>query len=120
MSSSPSASEMPDTDAVNVSFTRAVPAIVGAPVAAVFVAAGSSSGPATAADGLLLSGRGSLPRVHTAPAVPQSRPPGSVTATASSESGSTVISHRSWRPSTRRACVTLPAVTEKDSSRSVL
>ena len=111
--SSPSASEMPDTDAVSVSSTRAVPLMVGAPAAAVF-------GTATVTDGLLLSGCGSSPRVQTAPVVPQSRPPGSVIATASRESGSTVISHKSWRPSTRRARVTLPAVTEKDTSRSVL
>ena len=38
---------------------------------------GSLSGPATVADGLLLSGLGSFPRVHTAPAVPQALPPGS-------------------------------------------
>ena len=111
---------MPDTDAVSVSSTRAVPLMVGAPVAAVFVTTGSSCGPATVADGLLLSGLGSSPRVHTAPAVPQARPPGSVIVTASPESGSTVISHRSWRPSTRRACVTSPPVTVNDSSRSVL
>ena len=78
---------------------------------------GSVGGPATVPDGLLLSGRGSSPRVHTAPAVPQARLPGSVTVTALREPGSTVISHRSWRPSTRRAPVTLPSVTVKDSPR---
>ena len=110
---------MSDTDAVSVSFTCAVPLIVGAPVATVFVTAGSSSGPATVADGLLLSGLGSSPRVHTAPVVPQSRPPFSVIVTASRESGSTVISHRSCRPSTRRAPVTSPSSTSKASSRIV-
>ena len=80
---------------------------------------GVADAPATVADGLLLRGLGSSPRVHTAPVVAQARLPGSVIATASRESGSTVISHRSWRPSTRRALVTSPAVTVKDSSRNV-
>ena len=64
---------------------------------------GSLGGPATVADGLLLNGLGSFPRVHTAPAVPEAPPPGSEIVTTSRDSGSTVISHRSWRPSTRRA-----------------
>ena len=81
---------------------------------------GSFGGPDTVADGLLLSGRGSFPRVHTAPLAPQARPPESVTVTASRESGSTVTSHRSRLPLTRRALVTSPSVTVKDSSRKVV
>ena len=110
---------MPDVEAVSSSPTCGVPLTVGVPVAAVLLS-GSPAGPATVADGLLLSGLGSSPRVHTAPAVPQALPSGSEIVTASRESGSTVISHRSWRPSTLRAPVTSPSVTEKDSSRRAL
>ena len=81
---------------------------------------GSVGGPATVADGLLVSGLGFSSRVHTAPVVPQARPPGSVMVTASRESGSTVISHRSWRPPTLRAREASPAVTVKESSRRVV
>ncbi len=75
----------------------------------------------TVADGLLPSGAGSFPPVHTAPVVPQARPPGRVIVTASRDScsTSTAMSQRSLRPSIRRATVTLPPVTVKDSSRKV-
>ena len=76
-------------------------------------------GPATVAEGLFESGRGSSPRVHTAPVSPQARSPGSAIETASRPSGSTVISHRSCRPFTRRAPVTSPSSTSKASSRIV-
>ena len=112
-SSSPSASEMPDVEAVSASPTCAVPLIVGAPVAAVFL----SGGPATVAVGVLASCRRFSPRVQIAPETAHSRPPGSAIATSSSESGSTVIRHRSWRPSTRRAAVTSPPSTVNESSR---
>ena len=60
------------------------------------------------------------PRVQIAPETWHSRPAGSVIVTSPSESGSTVISHRSWRPSTRRAPVTSPPLTVNASSRSVV
>ena len=55
--------------------------------------------------------------VQIAPLAAQSVVSGSRTVTASSASGSMVISHRSRRPSTRRACVTSPPVTVNDASR---
>ena len=58
--------------------------------------------------------------VQIAPSVPQARPPASITLTSSQPSGSTWISRRSLRPSTRRALRTSPPVTAKDSSRSTL
>ena len=79
----------------------------------------AAGGPATVDEGLLPSGRGRSPLVQTAPAVPHARPPGSVIVTASRESGLRVISHRSWRPSIRRARVMVPPVTVNDSSRNV-
>ena len=54
------------------------------------------------------------------PTTPPAGPAGSVIVTSPSESGSTVISHRSWRPSTRRAPVTSPPLTVNASSRSVV
>ena len=107
---------MPDVEAVSSSPTCGVPLMVGVPVAAVFLS-GSSAGPATVADGLLLSCRRFSPRVQIALETWQSRPAGSVIVTSVSESGSTVISHRSWRPSTRRAPVTWPPCTVNESSR---
>ena len=56
--------------------------------------------------------------MQIAPETAHSRPPGSAIVMASSEPGSTVISHRSWRPSTRRAPVTSPSLTVNASSRS--
>ena len=91
---------MPDVEAVSASPTCGVPPIVGAPTAAVFLS-GSSAGPATVAEGLLLSRRRCSPVVQIAPETSHARPAGSVIATSPSESGATVISHRSWRPSTR-------------------
>ena len=78
-----------------------------------------ADGPFTVADGLLVSALGVSSRVQTAPVVPQARPPASVIVTFSAPDGSTVISHRSWRPPTRGAPVTAPPVVVKDSSRSV-
>ena len=78
------------------------------------------AGPAaTVANGLLVSGLGSSPRVHTAPLVPQAAPPASETVTASSASGSTSISHSAWLPLTRRARVTVPPVADSAASRKV-
>ena len=79
-------------------------AVSGAPT-------GSAGGPAMVADGLLLSSTGLSSFEQMAPWVPQARLPDSVTVTASSPSGSTVISQRSLRPSTRLAYVTSPFVT---------
>ena len=76
------------------------------------------TGPETVADSECDSGRPSP--VQIAPLAPQSVVSGSRTLTASSESGSTVILHRSRRPSTRFACVTSPPVTRNDASRTVL
>ena len=58
--------------------------------------------------------------VHTAPLAPQSCVSGSRIVTVWSESGSTVISHRSRRPSTRRAPEMSPFVTVNDVSRIVV
>ena len=60
-------------------------------------------GPATVADGLLLSCTGLSSLVQMAAVVPQSRLPGSVTVTASLPHGVTVISQLSFRPLFRRA-----------------
>ena len=79
---------------------------------------GSSAGPATVAEGLLLSRRRFSPVVQIAPETSHSRPAGSVIVTSPSESGATVISHRSWRPSTPRTPVTAPPLTVNASSRS--
>ena len=76
------------------------------------------TGPATVADSECDSGRPSL--VQIAPLASHSVVSGSRTVTASSESGSMVISHRSRRLSTRRALVTSPPVTRNDASRTVL
>ena len=76
------------------------------------------TGPATVADSECDSPRPSP--VQIAPLASQSVVSGSRTVTASSESGAMVISHRSRRPSTRLACVTSPAVTVNDASRTVL
>ena len=79
--------------------------------------AASTTGPATVAAGVLVNSRRFPPRVQIAPETAHSRPPGSVIVTASSVSGATVISHRSLRPSTRRAPVTSPPDTVNESSR---
>ena len=55
--------------------------------------------------------------VQIAPASLQARPPASVIVTFSAPDGSTVISHRSLRPSTCRAPVTEPPVTVSAWSR---
>ena len=73
------------------------------------------TGAATVADSACDSGRPSP--VQIAALAPQSVVSGSRTVTASSESGSMVILHRSRRPSTRRAAVTSPPVTVNDASR---
>ena len=78
----------------------------------------TSGGPAIVADGLLLSWTGFSSLLQIAPVVEQARLPGSVIVTASLPSGSTVIVHRSLRPSTRWARVTSPLVTVNESSRS--
>ena len=57
--------------------------------------------------------------VQTAPGASQAAPPASVTVTSASESGLTVTSHRSLRPSTRFAFFTLPPDTDNDWSRNV-
>ena len=56
--------------------------------------------------------------MQIAPATAQSLPAASVMVTSSSEAGSTVISNRSLRSSTRCAWVTVPPVTVSASSRS--
>ena len=76
-------------------------------------------GPATVADGLLLSCTGLSSLVQMAAVVPQSRLPGSVIVVASLPHGVTVISQLSFRPLLRRARVTLPFVTVNEWSRSV-
>ena len=65
---------MPDVEAVSSSPTCGVPLIAGVPVAAVFLS-GSSAGPATVAEGLLLSRRLFSPLVQIAPETWHSRPP---------------------------------------------
>ena len=110
---------MSPVDAVSVSPTRAVPAISGAPVAGAF-AASSGGGPATVADGLLVSGRGFSPRVQIAPDGPQSSVAGSSIATAASESGCTVIRHPWLLPcASRPTPSTEPPSISNASSRSV-
>ena len=79
----------------------------------------TSGGPATVADGLLLSCTGFSSLVQMAPVVPQSRLPGSVTVVASLPHGVTVISQLSFCPLLRRARVTSPFVTVNEWSRSV-
>ena len=76
------------------------------------------TGPATVAEGLLVNGRRCSPLVQIAPETPQSRPAGSAIVTSPSASGSTVISNRSRRLSTRRPPVTRPSLTVNASSRS--
>ena len=82
--SSPSASVMPDVEAVSSYATRAVPPIVGAPAAAVFGSGVSSRGPATVAEGLLVNCRRFSPLVQIAPETPHSHPAGSVIVTSPS------------------------------------
>ena len=77
----------------------------------------SAAGPSTVVEIPADSARPSP--VHTAPAVPQVRPPASVSVTASLVSGSTVISHRSLRRFTRFALVTPPPAADTDRSRNV-
>ena len=79
--------------------------------------ASSSTGPATVAVAVLVNCLRSPPRVQIAPETAHSRPAASVTVTSPSPSGSTVIRHRSWRRSTRRAPVTSPPSTVNESSR---
>ena len=109
---------MSDVEAVSSSPTRGVPLIAGAPVAGVFGAGPSSDGPATVAVGVLVNCRRFSPLVQIAPDVAQSRPAGSSIVTSPSPSGSTVISNRSRRSSTRTPRVTRPPVTVNASSRS--
>ena len=75
------------------------------------VSGSPSGGAATVTEGLLVSWTGLSSFEQMAPCVPQVRLPGSVIITVSSPSGSTVISQRSLRPSTRDAPVTSPLVT---------
>ena len=77
----------------------------------------SIAGPATVAVGVLVNCLRFSPLVQIAPEIPHSRPAGSVTVTSPSPSGSTVISNRSRRSSTRRPRVTRPPVTVNASSR---
>ena len=79
----------------------------------------STTGPATVAVGVLVSLRRFSPFVQIAPETPHSRPAGSVTVTSPPPSGSTVISNRSRRSSTRRPRVTRPPVTVNASSRKL-
>ena len=85
---------------------------------AVSPAGASSGGPATVAEGLLVSWRRFSPFVQIAPETPHSRPAGSSIVTSPAPSGSTVISNRSRRSSTRAPRVTRPPVTASASSRS--
>ena len=75
---------------------------------AVSPAGASSGGPATVAEGLLVSCRRSSPFVQIAPETPHSRPAGRSIVTSPAPSGSTVISNRSRRSSTRAPRVTRP------------
>ena len=102
---------MPDVEAVSVSPTRAVPSIVGAPSAGAF----AGGGPATIAAAPADSCRPSA--VHTAPASAQSRSGGSEIPISPAPDGVTSMLHRSARPSTRAAPVTVPPVTVSASSR---
>ena len=77
----------------------------------------STSGPATVAAGVLVSCLRFSPLVQIAPDTAHSRPAGSVTVTSPSPSGSTVISNRSRRSSTRTPRVTRPPATSNASSR---
>ena len=79
---------------------------------------GLAAGPSTVAVGVLVNCRRGSPLVQIAPDVAQSRPAGSSIVTSPSESGSTVISNRSRRSSTRAPRVTRPPVTVNASSRS--
>ena len=82
---------------------------MGAPVAGVLAAAG----PGTVSSDRLESFVPSL--VQTASWAAQSPVMGRTTVTAASESGSTVICHRSLRPFTRLALVAEPLVTSRES-----
>ena len=106
---------MSDVEALSVPPTRGVPAIVGAPSAGAF--AGALSGPATVAVGVFVSRLRGGPQVQIAPETAQSRPAGSAIVSSPSPSGSTVISNRSFRPSTRVPRVTRPPVVSNASSR---
>ena len=77
----------------------------------------STSGPATVAAGVLASCLRFSPLVQIAPDTAHSRPASSVTVTAPPPSGSTVISNRSRRSSTRSPRVTRPPLTANASSR---
>ena len=77
----------------------------------------STAGPATVAVGALVNCLRFSPLVQIAPDTEHSRPAGSVTVTSPSPSGSTVISKRSRRSSTRRPRVTRPPLTANASSR---
>ena len=77
----------------------------------------STAGPATVAAGVWVSCLRFSPLVQIAPDTAHSRPAGSVTVTAPPPSGSTVISKRSRRSSTRAPRVTRPPATSNASSR---
>ena len=85
---SPTASAMPDTDAVSVSPTRALPPMAGRPVGGVLTRS-TGAGPATVADGVFDSRRPSA--AHTAPTSSQGRSAASDSVTSSPEDGATSI-----------------------------
>ena len=77
----------------------------------------STAGPATVAAGVLVSCLRFSPLVQIAPDTAHSRPASSAIATSPPPSGSTVISNRSRRSSTRSPPVTRPPLTANASSR---
>ena len=77
----------------------------------------STAGPATVAAGVLVNGLRFSPLVQIAPDTAHSRPASSAIATSPPPSGSTVISNRSRRSSTRAPPVTRPPLTANASSR---
>ena len=108
---SPSASVIPEVEALRVSPTRASPAIVGAPRAGAFAGGGPATIVATPADSFRPSA------VHTAPSAAQSGTGSNEIVVSAAPDGVTVTRHRSARPSTRAAPVTAPPVTVSAWSR---
>ena len=78
---------------------------------------GAAAGPATVAAGVSVNCLRGGPQVQIAPDTEHSRPAGSEIATSPAPSGSTVISNRSFRRSTRVPRVTRPPATWNASSR---
>ena len=77
----------------------------------------TATGPLTVAEIVLVRRRRGSPFVQIAPDTAQSRPAASAIVTSARDSGRTVISNRSRRPSTRLPPVTRPPLTANASSR---